>query len=376
MSLKIVHLKYDKINYTWPEDKIISGSFELDWEWKSYSIHTIHITHGIEIKLWNQLIDSISSQILLDAYNNNTTGNFNIYNFSFPIHIPNKQEDNYTITNFFRIDIDIKFNIFDSKEIFYPNIVSSLLPLNDTIFQENLLEQLFSNQNIIEKYKHDIFFQIPYLIHTTAKNIWITGLIKKVHWKINIFELSLIYFFIIFIIPILMIQIFPFLNVYKIGSFFIMFWMFILPFLFFIFWFKMNTLINNIFLIDFQEIETIRNHISGWTLDINNIINNIKINYWWIYKCKFDIYLNYVLNITYGSSKTKTSKSFILWSIKIWEYSWNDLSIENITNIHENDWNKYWLDEIKTYQTFTYYEIEYTFISNEIFNAKNILKLK
>mgnify|MGYP006995911380 FL=1 len=145
--------------------------------------------------------------------------------------------------------------------------------------------------------------------------------------------------------------------------------------IFLIFWLKINTLINSIFLIDFQEIDNIKNSISTWTLNKDNIFNNIKVNYWW-YNCRFYVYVNYVLNIMHGSSKTKTSKSFILWSIKIWEYSWNDLSIENITNIHENDWSKYWLNNIKTPQISTYYEIDYQFMSDEIFKVRNTLSLK
>lgn len=94
---------------------------------------------------------------------------------------------------------------------------------------------------------------------------------------------------------------------------------------------------NEIIKINFKNKNTISEKILSKQLKFDDIFDTIDINYNEIYSCNFSANLKCKISFTQTVWKQTHTYSNFFWSIDLWNYNWNQLTLRNINKIENLD---------------------------------------
>lgn len=400
MWLQIKNIKTDKEKYIFWEDKNINLIFELVSDNKDYNLNSVFIKYWYQILKGKSKLVTKTEIIYLEESLFINWWNSKIFSCIVPITIPNtgnftdlNSKDIYLnlckIKNFIEIIVDVKLNPIDCKQILFPDI--ELLSLDDinnynldkidvSKFDENLVEK--DNPNYV-KISNWIFWIGQDYVNIDFYNFLLQKYPLFKLFKLLNIKIILIIFAILF---------FLFINIdYFKEYFLILLWVFVFIFLPILY---INNIIfkkisKDIINIKFKNINFINENLKNKTLKFKDIYDDININYYWKYKCSFNSNLHCVLRVDVREYWKKHNHIYEqdIFSIGLWSYHWNNLSMNNIIlndkiNILEKifiePWSKkdkiFLTSSLSTYEIF--YKVSYVMLSPDLINRNWQLIIK
>ncbi|MDD2909238.1 MAG: hypothetical protein PHZ26_05860 [Candidatus Gracilibacteria bacterium] len=127
MSLEIKDIKLNKKIFNFGEDTELNLCFFLKSAGKEYSINSIFIEYGVEIKLNGKVEGNEKETLVITDKLDLSPEQENKFEVKIPIKYPNLKKgfnliDKIELINYIKIVADIKLNLFDISEIIYPKI--------------------------------------------------------------------------------------------------------------------------------------------------------------------------------------------------------------------------------------------------------------
>jgi len=358
MALKLTNITLDKEIYVFWEDKEIKIKFDFISENESSIANSIIIKYWVNIYLgWKKYLDEIESIVLGEDINldSNIPKSFE---FSIPIKYPNvwdkkiekkfdenKDENEYDfdsyvfnnnikLRNYIEIFVDKKLSLFDCKKEILPKVhLKCEINTTEISWKESLfnLEKYKNNPNYVNIWWGVINKEyITKNFYTFLKNNY------KSYKFIDFIRINFKYFSITFFL----ITLISLGLTNKVNNIWIIYlWVLIFCFLILVYIRRsMRTIKNSVIDIRFKDKKIIEQAIlEKDNISVEDIYENIWINYDWIYNCKVKLYISSLLSITNKEKSWKHTR-YVQYNktinlYELWNYSWNDLTLKNIIKL-------------------------------------------